>query len=1135
MYFCALYLCAFSSARVVDSSTEASSLCIDGPLCASRGSSSLSRLTESLPKDTCPKFIIEQQVLRDQKISLTTDSPDEICSTSTVNNLNHFKDAAELESYLKQNPFFAELNKKSGSTLPDFSSCLSQRVSVPVGLGKTALALSTKALPESKKKLAVAEYYSSLRRLSDGVERSLQNITAIDLMIGEESLLEDISCNSFDPLSGEVKSQCRSVKQCPVNNNSQLRESSKDTLLALQAIEAIDKEIKRIKFMANPVSFEGSGGVSGTSKKKIEELEERKKNLQNLYPWIVGKVFKDTYDRDDYSNYAESSEEKKSKMENQIAGLIKDQLTHTREKLKERKEDFIKASSCIKGDEDLCNQLDMAKVLAKTPPINHDEVFERDRKKELKRRYEHEENLSPEERKEYREFLTTEEKREYRDLLTKVGEADGLFELAGCLQTQRKAVKEVSRELALGALDLGIVIGTMGLGSPYVAGRLAVRLGSTVSKATQAKNLSKAKRLQSLGIFGTDVSFSSPYMQEAMETCEDTLNQLEEMQTEEQTANAEKNNKLCENLPIRAKQTSDLKSCILQASLASLPITLPILGLSGVALAKQLRNTPTGTPTPLGSSTQQTAEIVELPSSQTEIPTNPPAPPISSAQQTAEVLEFPSPQKGISINSSGASSDEAVSFSVSEMNTVNRRMSRIQRRAGRELEEALQKIRNSPQEPVLKAQGFKPTYYRGLDQAREFNEVAKYLRTINADSEKTHIPYFADQVGKTITDFEKGLRQHNKNKLKFLGERLEILEELKKEARRRVEDQNVTYDWWSTFTLRLSMIASEPDSFMRDILHLQNMDRLDDPAERVEAGIEIAYNKKLVEKIKDRVNNIFKSKLPQSSLQAKFEQLNPEEILFEGKHTSRELERILKAISSYTHPLDTIVEERISIFAPVQTYERTQEFLLLDNLSSPAFSKSKYSDIVSFIQAKNSFPEEVMFFTTDELGIMAFNKLEDNSHFVGLSGKPLLADGLTWDALEFFTHDVSHMINNEGKVHPKIVKRISNISNRLDREKAELALFMYSHEGEGKNFNNLVLKTSKLGAKTNLSLSKLRQLTIDIKESAQNMMTENSYRFLDSDDLQGMLPDSVNVNDEEAVEKFLMETADVLADILLAH
>ena len=1072
MYLCTLYLCAFSSARVVDSSTEAGSLCIDGPSCIGNGSSSLSRLTESLPKDVCPKFIIEQQVLRDQKISLTTDSPDEICSASTVNNLNHFKDAGELEVYLKQNPFFAELNKKSGSTPPDFSSCLSQRVSVPVGLGKTALALSTKALPESKKKLAVAEYYSSLRRLSDGVERSLQNITAIDLMIGEESLLEDISCNSFDPLSGEVKSQCRSVKQCPVNNNSQLRESSKDTLLALQAIEAIDKEIKRIKFMANPVSFEGSGGVSGTSKKKIEELEERKKNLQNLYPWIVGKVFKDTYDRDDYSNYAESSEEKKSKMEDQIAGLIKNQLTHTREKLKERKEDFIKASSCIKGDEDLCNQLDMAKVLAKTPPINHDEVFERDRKKELKRRYEQEENLSPEERKEYREFLTTEEKREYRNLLTKVGEADGLFELAGCLQTQRKAVKEVSRELALGALDLGIVIGTMGLGSPYVAGRLALRLGSTVSKATQAKNLSKAKRLQSLGIFGTDVSLSSPYMQEAMEVCEDTLNQLEEMQTEEQTANTEKNNKLCENLPIRAKQTSDLKSCILQASLASLPITLPILGLSGLAVARGLRGGGKASSSlPSNSASKRAEEVLKTKLSPAQ----------QRAVEEAHLVGRGEKGKDGSIAGIGNYTEDQLKrkadilkragFSRNQRRTLMEAGvvgDDILKRADEQLEEALQKIRKSPEEPVLKAQGYKPEYYKGVDQAREFNAVSRYLRTIKADPEKTHIPYFADQVEKTLADFEKGFRKHSQGNPELLEEGLKQLEVLKIEARKRVADQNVTYDWWATFNLRLPIMTSE-HGFIYSML-------------RQKFGISIFDSEKDIKRKKE-----------------------------------------LYAIGT------------------VNTHEKAQEFFSNSNLDKIGnfLSSTKRNAIRSFNRIRNSFPEEIMFFTTDELGIMAFNKLKDNSRFIGVSGSSVPADGTIQSPFEFFTHDLAHIdidVELVAAITPqKVSKRISNtFSSQSDREKAELALFMYRHE-VGYAFFPIELQKYYTTGETAHFFQPLspKEIKRSTKIAARGMMTTSFDRFFDSNDLQGMLPDSVNANNREEVEKFLMETADIFTDMML--
>ena len=509
----------------------------------------------------CPKFIIKQQILRDTKSSLAVDSPNEICSIGIANNLNHFENAGELESYLQGNPFFSELNKNS--SLPHFSSCLSQGVSVPMGLGKTSYQIQKQFLSENKKKLAVAEYYFSLKRLKDGVERALQNITAIDLMIGENAFLEDVSCNSFDSLSRSVKNQCTSVKQCSntedgknsSSKNILLEESAKDTLLALQGIETIEREIKRL---------EGPRGRNlSKNREKIEELRERQKSIQSLYPWTLGKEFKEGYKMQDYVNYAESSEEDKRDMIAQMAGLIKNQLTHTRVKLKERKEDFLKASACIKGEESLCNELDMKKVLANTPPINHEDVFERDRQEELKSKLEE-------------GGLSSKEEQEYRRLLTKVSEADGLFTLVGCLQTQREAVKDVNKALALGALDVGILVGTMGLGLPAVAGRFAVRVGIALSKA---KELSKTKMLQNLGVFGVSASFSALYMRGAMNVCEDEINQLEE------TVN-KNTGKVCEKLPVGAKHTSDVKSCLLQVSLASLPITVPLLGLSGRVVVK---------------------------------------------------------------------------------------------------------------------------------------------------------------------------------------------------------------------------------------------------------------------------------------------------------------------------------------------------------------------------------------------------------------------------------------------------------------------------------------------------------------------------------------------------------------------
>ena len=70
------------------------------------------------------------------------------------------------------------------------------------------------------------------------------------------------------------------------------------------------------------------------------------------------------------------------------------------------------------------------------------------------------------------------------------------------------------------------------------------------------------------------------------------------------------------------------------------------------------------------------------------------------------------------------------------------------RNAEIKLEQDLEKIKNSPEERLLETQGFKRSYYAGVDQAREFNRVGEHLREIKADPKHTHIPYFADQIEK---------------------------------------------------------------------------------------------------------------------------------------------------------------------------------------------------------------------------------------------------------------------------------------------------------------------------------------------------------------------------------------------------
>ena len=437
------------------------------------------------------------------------------------------------------------------------------------------------------------------------------------------------------------------------------------------------------------------------------------------------------------------------------------------------------------------------------------------------------------------------------------------------------------------------------------------------------------------------------------------------------------------------------------------------------------------------------------------------------------------------------------SFSVSLMNIVNKKMSRVQRIAGIQLRQVLKEIRETPQEPALKAQGFTPAYYRGVDQTREFNEVAKYLREIKADPKKTHIPYFADQIEKTINDFENSFRNHNQDKPEFLEERLSVLEVLKLEAQRRVEDQNITYDWWADFNLHLTLIIGRPD-VIKMLLMMRNRGIVvrENPAERVKLGIEIAYNKELVQEIEKRI--YFYSEVKKESserfqnLQKAFEQLNPEEIFVEESYksyvkkidermsektyTSEYLERILGTLlinsglrrvgRYYLSVEDEIwgvlkkVQEEQGWYSidTLKTYEEMQE--LLSDIESQRKHEREYArndivdDIYYLIRIKERFPEEIMFFTTDEPGVMAFNRLEDNSYFIGVSGSPVKADGRTLDSFQYFSHDISHIHEQKRskiKDHQNILKRIENISSRLDREKAEIDLFIRRHENVDSN------------------------------------------------------------------------------------
>ena len=440
------------------------------------------------------------------------------------------------------------------------------------------------------------------------------------------------------------------------------------------------------------------------------------------------------------------------------------------------------------------------------------------------------------------------------------------------------------------------------------------------------------------------------------------------------------------------------------------------------------------------------------------------------------------------------------------------------------LEQDLQAIRNSPQEPRLIEQGFKPSYYAGVDQAREFDRLHEYLQEIQADPKSTHIPYFADQVEKTISDFERGLRKQNvtgdKYKIKdpkFLEKRLKILEDFKKEARRRVENQDVTYDWWIKFNTKLSLLAS-PEALQ----HIPES-RYTSPVERVKMGIEIEYNKKLAQAINKVMNSYPETEKRSQSFQnlkKKFENLNLEELFSGEDYTSQELESMLSELESKLDSMDNkkgaiqieMMKEDDWYNIDVLQIKEGIEEIMSNGIQTPMYD-TKINEVVFTDLMSKEFPEKVLFFTTDELGIMAFNTLGENAHFVSLSADlEKMVDGNGMNSLEYLLHDVSHanVSSSAGVELPKeIFDRVNNISNKSDREKVNLAIFMYRHEAGnlGNNHSQSALEDMMFGF-----------LRLD--------------RWFNPKDLQGLLPDSVDVKDRSEVKSFLRETATLFGKIL---
>ena len=469
---------------------------------------------------SCPLFL-NQTTEQDQKSMLFTSiSAEQDCSRTKLK--EDFNSSREFEEFLKNKAPF-----KSLSPLPLLSGkCFSEGIS-----------------PERKNEL-IAEYYNSAYRLESGLDRDLSALSTIDLLLGAKSLT-GIDCADFSQTKA-LNTSCRELKACSNSNDAYLQQSAEDTLTALEGLASIDKKLKTLQRQKRKARRDGS-----LDKTKIEDLKKEKKNIENLYPWILGDKFKSQYD------------ENKSYTVNEMSELIKAQLKDTRENLNVSLEDKSQAYNCViynSGCEELSDR-DIRLSLAGSPSFDRESIFSS--MEQLKAvRDEDLGQLSPSEKQALKQDLI----------------AGSYFEQTQCREKIREDVRYVKKESALLALDVGLTFATVGLAGAAVTGRLAVKMGSKF-----APNMTKAQRLQNLGLIGLDVSFTAPYAKEVMDQCEQDMDKLESLAVKETNDNSS----LCQNQKSRIKHTSDLKNCILMASLVSLPITLPLAGVGVRVIAKR--------------------------------------------------------------------------------------------------------------------------------------------------------------------------------------------------------------------------------------------------------------------------------------------------------------------------------------------------------------------------------------------------------------------------------------------------------------------------------------------------------------------------------------------------------------------
>ncbi len=113
-------------------------------------------------------------------------------------------------------------------------------------------------------------------------------------------------------------------------------------------------------------------------------------------------------------------------------------------------------------------------------------------------------------------------------------------------------------------------------------------------------------------------------------------------------------------------------------------------------------------------------------------------------------------------------------------------------------------------EQQLREKSFRDAYIAGWDEAHRLEAIADALRKNKVDPAVTHIEDFADQVEEHIAYFQRNTDHEIEIpafKKKVVDR--EAMEVLVREARGKVKEKKVTYNWWMQWNLKMLDTVSE--------------------------------------------------------------------------------------------------------------------------------------------------------------------------------------------------------------------------------------------------------------------------------------------------------------------------------------